>query len=70
MELNTQQKKQIIEQKIESYQAQVYSAKLDMSCADALEDEKWKERIRDSTKRLMQLIEVLDKELTELEDAV
>ena len=63
MELNKQQKISIINQKIESYQAQIYSAKLDMSCAEALEDEQWKERIRDSTKRLMQLIEVLEKEL-------
>ena len=70
MELSLQQKKQIIDQKIESYQAQIYSAKLDMSCAEALEDDQWKERIRDSTKRLMQLIEVLEKELTELENAV
>ena len=63
MELNKQQKISIINQKIESYQAQIYSAKLDMSCAEALEDEQWKERIRDSTKRLMRLIEVLEKEL-------
>lgn len=63
MELNDKEKSVIITEKIKNYQAQVYSLKLDLACAEALDDEQWKERIRESTKRLMQLIEVLETEL-------
>ena len=63
MELTTEQKTQIVNKKIEAYQAQVYNAKLDLACAEALNDEKWKEEIREGTKRLMQIITILEQEL-------
>lgn len=68
MELTKNQKADIITQKILSYNSQIFSAKLDMSCAEALEDEQWKDKIRESTKRLMQLVEVLEKELDAISD--
>jgi len=68
MELTKEQKITIINQKIEGYQAQIYSTKLDLDCAKALEDDQWTERIHESAKRLMQLINVLESELAKVEE--
>lgn len=63
MDLSLETKLDVLRQKLEQYQAQLYSNKLDMACASALEDEKWEERIRNLTKRVMSSIQVLENEL-------
>lgn len=70
MELTIEIQIEIIRTKLENYQQQVYSLQLDLKCANILEDEQWKERIRLSSKRLMQIMEVLQAEMTKLKDAI
>jgi hypothetical protein len=65
MELSGDTKTAIVNQKLESFNQQVYSLNLDLKCADALEDDKWLNQIRESSKRLMKCIEILEKELAE-----
>lgn len=62
MDLTNQQKLEIIQTKITQNNAQLYSLKLDMDCATTLQDDQWKNAIREQTKKLMQIIEILQKE--------
>lgn len=66
MELTEQEKLAIVNAKIAQYNAQIYSLKLDLACAEVLDDTQWKERVRESTKRLMQIIETLSQEIADL----
>lgn len=66
MDLTNEQKLEIVNAKISQYNAQIYSLKLDLTCAEVLEDAQWKEKIRESTKRLMQIIETLNQEIADL----
>lgn len=70
MELTIEIQIEIIKTKLENYQQQVYSLQLDLKCANILEDEQWKERIRLSSKRLIQIMEVLQAEMAKLKDAI
>ena len=68
MELTKEEKVAIVNQKIKQYQGQIYNNKLDLACADALEDEQWKERIREATQRIMKLVDVLEQKLDAISD--
>lgn len=67
MELNSETKLEILKQKIESYYQQIYSYKIDLRVAEALEDTQLKERVIALTTRAMTAIEILEEEFNTLQ---
>lgn len=66
MELSREVKIQIIKERIAVYQQQLYGLQLDYKVAETLEDEAYKQKVQESTKRQLQIIEVLEGELENL----
>lgn len=63
MELNTETKKQIAEEMLQKYRQHIYQMKLELKCAEAIEDEKWMQGIREQTQRFMKILEVIEEEI-------
>lgn len=67
MELNLQEKMEIVKAKIRQYQANLYSLKLDYRVMEVLEDKARIAQVEQAVKQQLQAIEFLESELDALE---
>lgn len=60
--LTQEEKTNITQGLIKKYEAQLYQFKLELRCAEAIEDEQWIENIRKNTQRMVRILDVLAEE--------
>ena len=66
MELSVAQKLQVIKNKLQQYQAGLFSLKLDYEVAEVLEDENMKTQLQENTKKQLQAVKLLQEKLDAL----
>ena len=66
MELSVTQKLQVIKNKLQQYQAGLFSLKLDYEVAEVLEDENMKTQLQETTKKQLQAVKLLQEKLDAL----